>query len=76
MKMGLGGWKRELKLPALLYAHDLAVCGEFIEKLRVMISRFVEICKERGLPVNEDKSKVTVLGGEKGSMSEVTIDGK
>ena len=46
----------------------LASCFESEEGLRVMIGRFAEICKERGLKVNADKSKMMVLEGEVGSI--------
>ena len=43
--------------------------------LRVMVGHFVEICKWRGLKVNEDKSKAMMLEGEEGSSCEVSING-
>ena len=45
---------REGRLPGLLYAE---------EELRVMVGRFVEVCRRRGLKVNVSKSKVMVLNG-------------
>ena len=33
---------REWRLPGLLYADDLVVCGESEENLRVMVGRFAE----------------------------------
>ena len=71
MRMGRRGVRfleegREWRLPCLLYADDLVLvlCGEFEEDLRVMVGCFVEVCR-RGLKVNEGKSKVMVLGGER-----------
>ena len=49
-----------------MYADDLVLCGELEEDLRVMVGRFVELCRRRGLKVNADKSKGMVLGGEEG----------
>ena len=42
---------REWRLPVLLYADDLVLCGELEEDLRVMVGRFAEVCR-RGLIVN------------------------
>ena len=37
------------RLPGLLYADDLVLCGESEENMRVMVGRFVEVCRSRGL---------------------------
>ena len=57
---------KEWKLPGLLYAGDLVLCGESEEDLRVMVRRFTEVCRRRGLKVNAGKSKVIVLNDEEG----------
>ena len=49
-----GGWK----LSGLLYAHDLVLCSESEEDLKVMVGQFAEVCRRRGLKVNAGKSKV------------------
>ena len=41
-----------------MYADDLVLCGESEEDLRVIVGRFIEECRRRGLKVNADKSKV------------------
>ena len=66
---------REWRLPGLLYADDLLLCGESEEDLRVMVARFVEMCRKRGLKVIVGKSKVMVLGGEERFGCEVCVDG-
>ena len=66
---------RELRFPDSLYAGDLILCGELEEDLRVMVSYLVEVCRRGGLKFNTGKSKVRVLGGEKGLECEVCIDG-
>ena len=66
--------RREGKLPGLLYTDDLVVCDESEEDLRVMVGRFVEMCRRR-LKVNADKSKVRVLKGEERLECEVYGDG-
>ena len=38
-----------------------------------MIVCIDEVCKRRGLKVNADKSKVMVLGGEEGSVNEISM---
>ena len=71
-KMGMGRRgvsvledEREWRLLGLLYADDL----------RVVVGRFAEVCKRRGLKVNAGKSKVMVLNGEDGLECEVHVDG-
>ena len=41
----------------------------------MMVGRFAELCRRRGLKVNAGKSKVRVLSGEKGLECEVHVDG-
>ena len=53
---------REWRFPGLLYADDLISCGESEKDLKVMVGRFVEVCRRRGLKVNAGKNKVMVLG--------------
>ena len=65
---------RGLKLPGLLYADDLVLCGESEENLRKIVGRFIEVFRERGLKVNAGKSKVMVLGGEEGLECEVCVN--
>ena len=55
---------REWRLPGLLYANDLVLCGMSKEDLRVMVGQFTEVCRRRGLKVNAGKSKTMVLNGE------------
>ena len=73
VKMGMGrrGMRfmeegREWKLPGLLYADDLVLCGDSKEDQRAMVGRFVEVCIRSGLKVNADKSKMMVLNGKEG----------
>ena len=66
---------REWRLPGLLYAHDLVLCGESEEDLRAMVERFVEGCRRIGLKVNAGKSKGMVSGGEERLECEVCVDG-
>ena len=49
---------REWRLPGLLYADDLVLCGESEEALMAMLRRFVEVYRRRGLKFNAGKSKV------------------
>ena len=53
-------------MTGLLHADDLVLCGESEEDLKMMVGRFVEVCRRRGLELNIGKSKVIVLGGEEG----------
>ena len=57
---------REWRFPGLLYADDLVLCGESSEELKLMVGRFFQVCRRRGLKVNADKSKVMVLVGVDG----------
>ena len=61
--------------PYLLYTDDLVLCGELERDLRVMVGRFAEMCRRRGLKVSAGKSKVMLLNGEKGLKCEVHVDG-
>ena len=54
---------REWRLPSLLYADDLLLCGESEEDPREMVGRFAKVCRRRGLKVNAGKSKVIRWGG-------------
>ena len=62
---GDGEEGRERILPGILYADDLVLCVESEEDLRVMVGRFAEVCRRRGLKVNASKSKVMVLNGKR-----------
>ena len=64
---------REWRLPDLLYADDLVLCGELEEDLRV-VGRFAEECKRRRLEVNAGKIKVMVLNGGEGLECKVHVD--
>ena len=54
------------RLPGLLYADDLVLCGESEKDLREMVDFFDEMYRRRGLKVNAGKNKVILLGEEKG----------
>ena len=51
------------------------LCGESEEDLRLMVGRFVVVCRRRGLKVNAGKSKVMVLGEEEGLECKICVDG-
>ena len=57
---------REWRLPSLLYADDLVLCGESEEDLRAIVGRFIEACRRIGLEAYAGKSKVILLGREGG----------
>ena len=61
-------------MPDLLNADDLDLCDELEEDPTVMLERFVEICRRRGLKINAGKSKIMVLGGEEKLECEVCVD--
>src|SRR5678815_352953 len=65
----------EWRVPYLLNADDLVLCGESEESLRRLVERFGMVCKRRGLKVNVDKSKVMVVS-EDSPQSEVMLDGE
>ena len=67
--------EREWRLPDLLYADDLVLCGESEEELRGMVGRFVEVCIRRRLKFNAGKSKVMIMNREEGLECEVHVDG-
>ena len=53
----------------------MVLCGELEEDLKVMVEHFIEVCRRRGLKVNEDKSKVVMLVGEEELEYKVSLDG-
>ena len=56
----------ERRLPGLLYADDLVLCGDPKENLKAMVGRFVEECRRRELKVNAGRSKVLPTEGRGG----------
>ena len=65
LKMGMGRRgvrfeeeRREWRLPDLLYADNLVLCGESEEELKTIVGRFIEVYRRRSLKVNAGKSKV------------------
>ena len=66
---------REWRLPGLLYADGLVLCGGSKEELRAMVGRFAEVCRRRRLKVSGGKIKVMVLNGKEGLEFEVSVDG-
>ena len=63
VKMGMGKREvsfledgREWRFRGLLYADDLVLCGESEKDMRVMVERFDEVCRRRGLKFNAGKS--------------------
>src|SRR5678815_4489350 len=66
---------REWRVPYLLYANDLVLCGESEESLRGLVERYGRVFKRRGLKVNVDKSKVMVVS-EDSPRCEVMLDGE
>ena len=42
-------------MPGLLYADDKVICDESEEALRVMIGRFAEVCRRKGLKIDAGK---------------------
>ena len=81
MKMGMGkrgvrflNEVREWRLPGLLYADYLVLCGESEKDLKPMVGQFVDVYR-RGLKANAGKSKVMVLNGEERLEYELHVDG-
>ena len=66
---------REWRLPYLLYADDLVLCGESEKDLRVMLGWFVEVCRRSRLKVNAGQIKVMVMKGVEGLECDVYVDG-
>ena len=82
VEIGLGrrgvsflGDGRDWKLPGLLYADDLVLCGESEEDLRGMVGQFAEVCRRRGMKVSAGKSMVMVLNEEEELKCGVHVDG-
>ena len=45
---------RKWRLPSLIYAKALVLCGESEEDLRAMVGQFAEVCRRR-LKINASK---------------------
>ena len=75
-KKGVGFQKegKEWRLPGFLYADELVLGSESEENLTVMVRRFVDMCKRKGLKVNISRSKGMVLNEEEGLEREVFVD--
>ena len=58
--------RREWRLPDLLYADDLFLCGETEEDQRAIMRRSAKVCRRRGLKVKASKSKMMILNGGEG----------
>ena len=58
-----------------MYADELVLCGESEEEMRVIVGRFIEVCRRRGLRLNVSKSIVKVMNGKEGLECEVRVDG-
>ena len=58
---------KEGRVPGLLYADYLVLCGELEEDLRAMVGQFIEVCMRIVL-------KVMVLNEEEGLEFEVHVD--
>ena len=61
-------------MPSLLYADDVILCSEWEEDLRVIVRRFVEVVRRRGLKFNAGESKVMLLNEEEVLECEVYVD--
>ena len=66
---------REWRLPNLLHANNLVLCGKSKQDLKVMVERFVEVCRRRDLKINADKNKVMASGGEEGLDCLIHVEG-
>ena len=66
---------REWRLTGLLYADDIALCGELKEDLRAVIRQFFEVCRRSGLKYKGGRSKMMLLNGEERLECEIYVDG-
>ena len=60
-------------MSVILYADDLVLYGKSEEDLRVMVGRFAQFCRRRGVKLNA--GKVMVLNGDEELECEVHADG-
>ena len=58
--------EKEWRLPGFVYANELVLFGESEEDMKGTVGWMVEVCRRRGLKINEGKSKMMVLNGEEG----------
>ena len=59
-----------------MYADDVVFMAETEEVLKVLINKFNNVCKRRGLKINVDKSEVMIVDGGNENRSEVDLNGK
>ena len=67
--------EKDCRLPGLLYAGNLDLCGKSKEDLKVVVKCIVEMCRRRGLKVNADNMKVMVSFEEEILGCEISVDG-
>ena len=48
-----------------MYVHDLVLCGESEENLKMMVRCFIKVCRRRGVKVNAHKRNMMTLEGER-----------
>ena len=65
---------RRWKLPCLLYAYDLAFCGNSDREIKEMVRRLVEVYEIRGQKVNVDKRKMETLEVVERMICEMFVD--
>ena len=59
---GLGIPHRDIRIPCLLYADDIALLSDSEDNLTRMLNVAYAFCLKWGMKVNENKSKVMVIG--------------
>ena len=52
----------------------MVLYGKSEEDLRVMVERFIEVCRRGGLKVNAAKNKMMILNGKEGLECEIKVD--
>ena len=62
-----------MKMPDLLHV-GVIWCRESEEDLKIILERFIEVCKRMSLKVKAVNSKEMVLRGEEGSVGRAIVD--
>ena len=57
------GVEERVEIPWRHVFVDLVLCGGSEKDVKIMMGRFIEVCRRQGLKINSDKNEVIVVGG-------------
>ena len=63
-----------MDIAGLLHADDMVLCGESEEYRKVMVRRFIKVCR-KGLKFNADKRNLKMLGWMEALGYDICVEG-